>query len=164
MNRGKIVNLSELGVLLGVGRNTLLSWITRGCPYIQKANRAHRIEWQLNTFEVTRWRLEQAVQDALGDVEDTAEKELRRRKLRAETIIAELEAAKARGAVGSLDEFERQVRSASIVMRTRLRQMVARVAPMVLGTKKITLIKMILTEEVDQTLTALADELGSSRD
>jgi len=145
---------------MGIGRNTLLQWIKKGCPYISKADRRHRIEWQLNTHEVLKWRTDQAIKEAIGDVSKTDEKELRKRKLAAETVIAELEAAKARGQVGDLVEFERQVKGASIELRTRLQQMVTRVAPMVLGVKKITVIKKVLADEVDQALTAMSDELG----
>jgi phage terminase Nu1 subunit (DNA packaging protein) len=159
-DKGQVVNLAELVRIIGVQRNTLLSLVRRGCPYISKPTRAKGSQWEFNTAEVHQWRIDEAVKHAIGDVRETDEKELRKRKLRAETILAELEAAKARGQVGDLDEFERQVTSASIEIRTRLKQMIARVAPMVLGVKKITEIKTILTDEVDQALTVLADDLG----
>ncbi|MCH9026340.1 MAG: terminase small subunit [Proteobacteria bacterium] len=157
------MSLAELARIIGVQRNTLLSMVRRGCPYIARANRAKGIEWQLNTAEVAQWRIDEAVKEAIGDVRETDINELRKRKLRAETIIAELDAAKARGQVGDLDEFERQVTAASIEIRTRLKQMISRVAPMVIGVKKITAIKAILADEVDQALTTLADKLGSNR-
>ena len=94
---------------------------------------------------------------------NATEDELRRRKLAAETVLAELQTTKARGEVGSLDEFERQVTSAAIEIRTRLQQMAVRVAPMVAGLK-VSEVKRILRDEVDQALTVLADELGGSRD
>ena len=81
--------------------------------------------------------------------------------LSSETVLAELQTAKARGEVGSLDEFERQVTNAAIEIRKRLQQMADRVAPMVVGLK-IAEIKRILRDEVDQALTVLADKLGSA--
>jgi phage terminase Nu1 subunit (DNA packaging protein) len=161
-DKGQIVNLSELSAQIGVTRNTLMSWTKRGCPYVSRADRKKGIEWQLNTAEVAQWRIDQAVLNAIGDLTETDINELRKRKLRAETVIVELEAAKARGQVGDLEEFERQVTSASIEIRTRLKQMIARVAPMVRGVKKITDIKAILADEVDQALRALADDLGGA--
>ncbi len=162
-DKGEIASLSAVARIIGVQRNTLMSMVRRGCPYLSKPGRKKGSEWKFNTAEVAQWRIDQAVKEAIGDVRETDEKELRKRKLRAETIIAELEAAKARGQVGDLDEFGRQVRNASIKIRTRLKQMVARVAPMLIGIKKITEIKAILADEVDQALTALADELGNER-
>ena len=159
-DKGEVMSLAAVARIIGVQRNTLTSMIRRGCPYISKPTRKRGSEWQLNTAEVAQWRIDQAVKDAIGDVSDTDINELRKRKLRAETIIVELDAAKARGQVGDLDEFERQVTAASIEIRTRLKQMIARVAPMVVGLKKITAIKAILADEVDQALRALADDLG----
>ena len=160
--KGEVVNLAELIRSLGIQRNTLLAMVRRGCPYLSKPTRAKGSQWEFNSAEVHQWRIDDAVQEAIGDVSATDINELRKRKLRAETIIVELEAAKARGQVGDLNEFERQVTNASIEIRTRLKQMIARVAPMVVGLKKITEIKAILADEVDQALRALADDLGGA--
>ena len=162
-DKGEVMNLSAVARIIGVQRNTLASMVRRGCPYISKPGRKRGSEWQLNTAEVAQWRMDQAVQEAIGDVSKTDIGELRKRKLRAETIIVELDAAKARGQVGDLDEFERQVTAASIEIRTRLRHMADRVAPMVAGLN-VSEVKRILREEVDQALTALADDLSGSRD
>ncbi len=159
--RGQVVNLAELSRIIGVQRNTLLSMVRRGCPYISRSKKKGK-GWQFNTAEVAQWRIDEAVKHAIGDVFETDINELRKRKLRAETIIAELDAAKARGQVGDLEEFERQVTAASIEIRTRLKQMIARVAPMVIGVRKITRIKAILGDEVDQALRALSDDLGGA--
>ncbi len=161
-DKGEAVNLAELIRSLGIQRNTLLAMVRRGCPYISKPTRQRGSKWEFNSAEVHQWRIDVAVQEAIGDVSETDINELRKRKLRAETIIVELEAAKARGQVGDLAEFERQVTNASIEIRTRLKQMIARVAPMVRGVKKITEIKSILADEVDQALRALADDLGGA--
>ena len=162
-SKGKIVSLSALAAFLGIHRNTLYSWVERGCPYVKKADRLRGIEWKFDSGEVVQWQLDQAIQDVVADNATATEDELRRRKLAAETVLAELQTAKARGEVGSLDEFERQVTNAAIEIRKRLQQMADRVAPMVVGLK-VTEIKRILRDEVDQALTVLADKLGSSRD
>jgi len=146
-----------------IHRNTLYSWVERGCPYVKKADRLRGIEWKFDSGEVVQWRLDQATQDAIADNATATEDELKRRKLAAETVLAELQTAKARGQVGDLDEFERQVTNASIEIRTRLQQMAGRVAPMLAGLK-VAQINRILRDEVDQALTVLADELGSSKD
>ena len=159
-DKGSIVNLATVARDNGVQRNTLRSMARRGCPYISRADRKKGIEWQFNTAEVDQWRIDQAVKDAIGDVRETDANELRKRKLRAETIIVELNAAKSRGQVGDLDEFERQVTAASIELRTRFKQMIARVAPMVVSLKNVTEIKRIFSDEFDQALRTLAAEYG----
>jgi phage terminase Nu1 subunit (DNA packaging protein) len=163
-NKGKIVSLSALASILGIHRNTLYSFIERGCPYVKKADRKRGIDWKFDSAEVVQWRLDQAIQDVSADTDTATEDELKRRKLAAETVLAELQTAKARGEVGSLDEFQRQVENASIEIRTRLTQMASRVAPMIIGLKNVAEVKRILRDEVDQALTALADDLVSSRD
>ena len=87
-DKGQIHNMSELAHMLGVTRNTLMSWTKRGCPYISEANRSKGIEWQLSTAEVAQWCLEKAVSDAIGDMSETDGSELRKSKLAAETVIA----------------------------------------------------------------------------
>lgn len=161
--RGEVVNLAELIRSLGIQRNTLLAMVRRGCPYISKPTRKKGSQWEFNSAEVHQWRIDQAVKEAIGDVRETDVRELRKRKLRAETIIVELDAAKQRGQLGDLDEFERQVTNASIEIRTRLRQMADRVAPMVTGLK-VAEVKRILRDEVDQALTVLAEDLGRQSD
>lgn len=160
--QGQLVNLLGLAALWGVHRNTVSSWVKRGCPYVTKADRNQGIEWEFDSAEVAQWRLEKAVQDAIGDTQSAGDAELRRRKLAAETVIAELEAAKARGQVGDLEEFERQMVNAAVEIRTLMQQMVSRVAPMVLGLKEEGEIKAILAEEIDQALTVISNELGNS--
>ena len=160
--KGKIVSLTEMASILDVHRNTLYLMVDRGCPYVQKANKSRGQDWKFNSAKVVQYRVNQAVNDAKVTAEQASTDELRRRKLAAETVITELDAAKARGEVGSLDEFERQVTNAAIEIRKRLQQMADRVAPMVVGLK-VAEIKRILRDEVDQALTVLADKLGCSR-
>ena len=162
-SKGKIVSLSALAAFLGIHRNTLYSWVERGCPYVKKADRLRGIGWQFDSGEVVQWRLDQAIQDMIADTAMATEDELKRRKLAAETVLAELQTAKARGELGSLAGFERLVTNASIEIRKRLQQMADRVAPMVIGLK-VSEVKRILRDEVDQALTVLADKLGCSRD
>ena len=160
--KGQIVNFVDLVALWGISRNTLYSCLRKGCPFIKKADRSRGIQWELNTADVAQWRLDQAVQDVIAETSNATEDELRRRKLAAETVLAELQTAKARGEVGSLDEFERQVTSAAIEIRTRLQQMAGRVAPMIVGLK-ISEVKRILRDEVDQALTVRADDRGNEK-
>lgn len=160
-SQGQIVNLLGLASIWGLHRNTVSAWVKRGCPYVTRADRNQGIEWEFDSAEVAQWRLEQAVQDAIGDTQKATKDELIRRKLAAETVIAELEAARARGQVGDLQEFERQMTEAAVEIRTRMQQMVSRVAPMVLGSKKVSEIKAILAEEIDQALTVISSDLGS---
>jgi len=154
--KGNIVSLVRLSGFFGVHRNTVSSWVKKGCPYIQKADRSRGQEWKFSTAEVAQWRTDQAVHDLIGDTASVDKEELQTRKLAAETTIAEIEAATRRGEVADLVEIEKQWTNTMIELRSRLRQLPARVAPQILGVKNLGEIKEVLLDEVDETLTTLA--------
>ena len=91
------VSQSSCAEIFGVHRNTVANWIKQGCPYVQKANKKQGKDWVLDTADVAQWRADKAVQDTVGDTEAATEDELRRRKLAADTQLAELEVGKKRG-------------------------------------------------------------------
>ncbi len=155
-NKGNIVSLVQLAAVFAVHRNTVAAWVKRGCPYLQKADRSQGIEWQFDTAEVHQWRTDQAVTNAVGDTSEADQEELYRRKLAAETTIAEVNAAKQRGEVADLEEVERQWRDTVLELRARIRQIPIRVAPQLLGVTELAEIKEILLDEVDESLTTLA--------
>ena len=155
--KGQIVSASGLAAVFGVHRNTVNNWVKKGCPYIQKADRRRGQEWQFSTAEVAQWRTEQAIIDAVGDTATVDKEELIKRKLAAETTIAEIEAAKRKGQVAELDEIEKQWSDTIIELRARFRQLPARVAAQLVGVTSKAEIKEILLDEIDETLTVLAD-------
>ena len=72
-DKGEIMSLSAVARIIGVQRNTLLSMVRRGCPYLSKPTRKRGSEWQLNTAEVAQWRIDQALTvlaDELGRSKD----------------------------------------------------------------------------------------------
>ena len=158
---GRVANLSEVAEIYGVHRNTVSSWLKKGCPFIHRADKARGIEWQLDTAAVARWRIDQAVEDSVGDMEQVTEAEARARKLRADATISELEAAQKKGELGSIEEFEQQTREIALEVRARLQQLVPRVAPLLMGATSETDAKSILKDEIHQALTVLAEEFGS---
>ena len=155
-SQGNIVSLTQLSGFFAVHRNTVSAWVKRGCPYVQKADRGRGQEWQFSTAEVAQWRTDQAVHDLVGDTTDVDKEELQKRKLAAETTIAEIDAATKRGEVADLVEIEKQWTNTLIELRSRLRQLPARVAPQIIGVKNLGEVKEILLDEIDETLTTLA--------
>ena len=101
--KGQLVNRTTLADIFGVATNTIDAWVRAGCPVIQRGQRGK--EWAFNTAQVRTWRENKIAEHAAGAaVADVAE--LKRRKLLAETTMAELELAKAKGAVALISEFE----------------------------------------------------------
>lgn len=151
-----IVNASELADLMGVHRNTVAKWARNGCPFIQKSDKKRGLEWQFESSDVIRWTQDQAIKNAVGNVEDVQEDELRRRKLAAETAISEIEAAKAKGLVVLVEDVIRIISDDYVKIKQRLRTIPARVAPSIVGEPDETVIKSEIETEIDESLNELS--------
>lgn len=154
------VNRQELAGILGCSLPTITSKVQRGMPFLQKGCRGK--EWLFDTADVLEWEKAQAISNMIGDISAVNDEELRRRKLAAETVIVEIEAAKKRGEVAPLDDMERAWRDTLLEVKARFRQMPSRVAGQLVGLTDETQIKGVLLDEVDQCLTVLSD--GSTDD
>ena len=154
--KGKEVSQTECAQFFGVHRNTVAAWLKKDCPYIQKANKRVGKDWILDTAKVAQWREEKAVLNALGDLPDDDD-ELKTRKLKAETSILEIEAAKKRGEVGTIEEFEKQWRDIMIAISTRMLLIPSRVSLHLTGVNSETEIASIIDEEIRQGLSESAD-------
>lgn len=154
--RGKQVSQSECAVFFGVHRNTVGNWLKKDCPYIQKANKRSGKDWILDTAEVAQWREDIAIKNALGDLPDDAEL-LKTRKLKAETTIVEIEAAKQRGEVALIDEMEKDTRDIMISICTRMLLIPKRVSMHLVGVDTETEIARIIDDEIRQGLSESAE-------
>jgi phage terminase Nu1 subunit (DNA packaging protein) len=155
---GKKVNQSECAVIFGIHRNTLSNWVKQGCPYVQKANKPQGKDWVLDTAHVAQWREDLAIKNSIGDTKSVDADELKQRKLAAETSIAEIEAAKARGEVVEVEAVMKVVANDYITIKQQMRQLAQRLAPIIVGETNEDKIKLIIGEEIDQALTELSNE------
>lgn len=162
VGRGHILNRAETAEFFGIAKTTLDDWIRRGCPVVSRGSRG--VSWAFNTADVHSWREQQIRSEAAG-VETATADELRRRKLEAETLMVELELAKARELVAPIEQIERVLSKAFGEVRATLRNVLpARAASRLIGEKKEARFKSVLLEEIDQALEALADEALISED
>lgn len=145
-------------------RNTIAAWVKQGCPFVQRGNKSQGKDWVFDTAEVAQWRADKAVRDSVGDTNESSEDELRRRKLAAETTIAEIDAAKKRGEVALLEEIERIWRDSLLELKARIRLLPSRVAGRLVGLSDETEIKSVLLDEVDQSLTVLSEYSAEDED
>lgn len=144
---------AQVAECFGVAATTVDAWVKRGCPVAQRGSRG--VEWVFNSADVARWLRDSAVAEATGDDADPME-DLRLRKLRAETEVAELELAKAKASVVDLPAVERVLGSVMSELQVRLRALPGRVAPAALGETDETVFKRVLLEEIDAALEKLA--------
>lgn len=151
--RGKNVTRQEVADLFGVSHTTVDAWLKRGLPVIQRGSKGKA--WVINTAEVSAW-LEQRAKES-GGSDNTDERELKRRKLAAETAKVELELARVRGEVVPLKQLERALANTFAEVKTNLRSVPSRVATAIIGEESETRIKAVILKEIDQALEVLGD-------
>lgn len=152
--KGTSASKGELCEILGVSIPTVDGWLRDGCPCISRGGRGVAAEF--NTAAVTQWLREKARQEGAGTTL-ADESQLKRRKLSAETTMAELELAKARSQVAPLDQVERMVSRAFAEVRANLRNIPGRVVGVLIGETNERQFKRVLLEEIDQALEAMAN-------
>jgi len=154
--RGVILNRTETADHFGIAMTTLDDWVRRDCPVLQRGARGR--PWQFNTADLMKWR-EADIRAQSQGVQSASADELKRRKLEAETEMAELDLAKAKDLVAPIEQIERALSKAFGEVRANLRNVVpGRTARRLVGETNQTKIKAMLLEEIDQALKALADD------
>jgi phage terminase Nu1 subunit (DNA packaging protein) len=152
--RGQKVSRRDLAAIFGVSLPTIDAWVRAGCPYDQKGGRGK--EWTFDTADVARWREDRAAADA-GSQDIDADK-LRIRRIKADTMLAELELAKAQALVAPLDQVERVLSRAVAEVQTNLRgRLITRLVTQLLGETDERRFKRVALSEVDDVLVSLAD-------
>ncbi|MAI64817.1 MAG: hypothetical protein CL600_08080 [Alteromonas sp.] len=150
------VNRAELAEILGLSLPSVDSRVKRGMPYVSKGGRGR--EWVFESSDCVAWEKQQAINNAIGDTALVDAEELKQRKLAAETSIAEIEAAKARGEVLEISAVVKVITNDYITLKQRLRQVAQRIAPLVVGETDELEVKQIISEEIDDALTELSNE------
>lgn len=102
--KGKQVTRQALADVFGVSLPTIDAWVRKGCPFVEKGGRGQ--EWQFNTAQVSKWLRDHDVEEATGGIPDDMD-ELKLRKQKAETELAELELAEKKGEVALVSEYEK---------------------------------------------------------
>ena len=151
---GLILTLEELAMAKQKSVNSIRAWVRQGCPYEQKGARGK--PWKFNSAAVDAWREGQKVAEATG-AQNADEQELKRRKLAAETMSAELTLAKAREEVAPIEEFERAWGSAFATLRANILNVPGRTVGQIVGETNERVIKDKLHAELVQALQSAAD-------
>lgn len=153
--RGQLLNRTEMANHLGIAMPTLDEWVRRGCPIVKRGGRGQ--QWQFNSADVRAWRDEDIRRDAAGPDDATLD-ELKKRKLRAETLQAELELSRERGELVPADTFDRAMAKAFGEVQASMRNVLpGRAARRLIAESDETRFKAVLLEEIDEALSALAD-------
>lgn len=124
MSEKQKFSAEKLAVLLGVHARTVLDWINSGCP-AEKVGRS----WSLDAGEVHEWRVKRERERTITEMGMVDEAQARRRKIAAEAIKAEIEAAKMSGEALSLAEWQASHAAIIGTARAKLLGMGVRLAP-----------------------------------
>jgi phage terminase Nu1 subunit (DNA packaging protein) len=152
--KGQLVNRSGVADMFGVALTTVDTWVRAGCPVVQRGSRG--VEWSFNTADVARWREDERAKQAAGAAPQD-EDELRKRRMVAETLTAELTLAKARGEVAPIDQVERMMARAFAEVRAGMRNIPGRVVSLLIGETNERQFKQVLKDEIDQVLESLSN-------
>ncbi|MFS9379428.1 terminase small subunit [Citrobacter sp. ANG330] len=146
-------NRAELSSIWGVSLPTITSWINAGCPYVVKGSKSRA--WVFDTAAVAQWREDHKVKAATGQTTLT-EDELKLRKLEAETVMAELELAKARGDVAPLELMSGMMSHVFAQVRAGIRNLPTRCVSQLIGESDPRKFKQVMLMEIDIVLEELA--------
>jgi len=154
-------SLVEVAGLLNVTRQTIDRWLKNGCPFVERADRNRGKDWQLSLPDVVAWREQRAVQAAIGDTSTLGIDEARRRKVAAEAALAELELAKQRGEVVSIDVALQVIGDQLAVCRSRLLNLPTKLGPIVAVETDVTACVDMMRSGVNEALDELSGIAGS---
>ena len=149
------VNRSELAVVFGVSVVTVDNWMKQGCPMVERGGTGGRSH-KFDTAAVFRWRNDLARESMNPDAQSA--EELKLRKLRAETELAELELAEAAGIVAPVVDFERALAKQNAVVRQNVMTVPQRVVLSLIGEKDETRFKKVLSDELRLALERAAHD------
>lgn len=124
---GQLVNQAQLAALFGVQTVTIRAWVRKGCPEEVKGGGGKSAAY--NTAAVIRWREEQAALAATGDTSAMDEADLKKRKLAAETGLAELDLSVKRGEYVLIDQVGALVEDEYSTVRANFTAMPGDIAP-----------------------------------
>ena len=153
--KGKQVTRQALADVFGVSLPTIDAWVRKGCPFVEKGGRGQ--EWQFNTAQVSKWLRDRDVEEATGDIPDDMD-ELKLRKQKAETELAELELAEKKGEVALIAEFERAQAMVFAAIRANIMNVPQRAVLQLLGETDERAFKEKLKAELVLALETSAEE------
>lgn len=147
-------NLTQASIILGYSPPTLRKFIAQGMPVKQKGGNGK--DYTLDLPACIQWLGDQKVKNAIGDVDAADIDELKKRKLAAETTIAEIEAAKSRGEVVFVTDALKAFTHEAIAVKARILAVPQRLAAALAGITDQRKIKQILTDELHSAFEELS--------
>ena len=150
-----IMNQGDLALTLDITTNTIRDWTRKGMPVKEPGKRGQAAQY--NVAEVIRWRESQIRAAALGDTAAMDHDESKRRKLAAEAALSEIELSKARDEVVDIDLVVKEFSTSLSMIRARLLQVGAKVAPHVELAPDASSVKEIIDDALYEALDDISE-------
>ena len=157
------LNLAELADFMGVSLPTIRAWIRKGLPYEQEGTNGK--EWVFDSPKVVQWKLSRSRVMPSGHSDESSNQELKRRRLEAETIIAELEQekkmielAEKKGLLVFIDDANASFIDAVITLKQRLLTIPRRLTPLVLGETD----DRVIHEKIETEITEALEDISKA--
>lgn len=160
-----IVNRSQLAEILGVSEPTVDARLARGMPIKTKGKKGQPAEYE--TADVLEWHVRHQItrENPRGNFDESFEdpaknsaRELQRRKLQAETEMAEIELARKKGLVVLVEDVVSEFASAVANLRAQILNLPRRAAPLIVGETDVDNVKDTLDREVNELLQELHND------
>jgi phage terminase Nu1 subunit (DNA packaging protein) len=153
---GIIVNRHNCAEIFGVRDGTISKWVDAGMPAVSRPSTRGQ-EWSFNTAEVSKWLQDRAAKNASGDPSQVDAIELKRRKLKADAEMAEMEADRKGGLLvpveWAVDIFGGQLD----IIASHLAAIPARAAPLVFNQSSLAGVEAQLRRFVEEIKRELRD-------
>lgn len=157
--KARHVSLKQLAELLDRDRNTVMKWVSQGCPFVSKGDRDAGQAWVFDLAEVVKWRervsAETAVEKIGGQRQD--EESLKLRKMSAGVIILENDAAESVRLVARVSAMLDLVRKDYVEITGVLRALPDAIASKV-ESKSQARVRSVADEQVRSALNSLKAE------
>lgn len=160
-----IVNRIQLAEFLGVSGPTVDARVERGMPIKTKGKKGQQSEFE--TADVLDWHVNHKITrdnprgifaEEYEDPAKNSARELQRRKLQAETEMAEIELAKKRELVVLVEDAVSEISAAVANLRAQLLNLPRRAAPLIVGETDVDNVKDTLDREVNELLQELHND------
>lgn len=152
--KGKLINLEELSMFLGVSENSIRKWTLKPeFPVEVKSDPDTRQPWVFNSAKVVQWLREQERQgnDAKG-----ANLRLKNEKLAEEVRKLAIENTKALGEVVYIEDVHVFIRDQFTRIRQAFRTLPGKLAPQLAIETEAGRIKGFMLEQIDNCLLSLS--------
>jgi len=154
MSKAGAGNINEASITLGYSVPTITKYIAEGMPVKSKGGRGR--DYILVFADCFKWIYEKGINNAVGDTTQADTKELKKRKLAAETGLAEIEYSQKRKEVVAVTEVARLLMLEALAVKAKLRAIPARIDHVLVALTNQTKLREILLDAIDEALEELA--------